>query len=486
MSETKGTPSDPKSSTDTTVTAGESGESSSQNLVRGLQNRHLQLISIGGAIGTGLFMGSGRTISLTGPSVIVTYLIIGLILFFVMRAMGELLLSNLDYKSFRDIAADKLGPFWGFITGWTYWFCWIATGSAEVVAIAGYAQFWWPDLPTWVPIVVSIVVLTALNMVAVRLFGELEFWFSLIKIIAIVGLIAVGLVVVFTAFTAPNGTVASFSNLFPEEGWFTGGFNGFLAAFQIALFAFVGIELAGTAAAETKDPRKTLPKAISSIPMRILLFYVLALIVIMMVIPWDQVSPEMSPFVNTFTLVGLPAAAGIVNFVVLTSAASSCNSGLFSTTRMLYGLALDKAAPRTFARISSRGVPVNGLIFSGICLMCSLIVSYAGNTIMEAFTLITTVASVLFMVIWSIIVVSYLVYARRNPDQRAISAFKMPGGQIMCWVVLVFFICMYAVLLYEADTRIAALVTPIWFVVLIIAWFALRKVMAKPGVNSDE
>ncbi len=267
------------------------GPAGEPHLSRQLANRHIQLIAIGGAIGTGLFMGSGKTISLAGPSVIFVYMIIGFMLFFVMRAMGELLLSNLHYKSFSDFTADLLGPWAGFFTGWTYWFCWIVTGIADIVAISGYVQYWWPDLQLWIPALIAIAALLLLNLPTVRAFGETEFWFALIKIIAIVSLIVVGLVMVFTHFTSPNGSEAGFDNLWNDGGMFPTGAMGFVAGFQIAVFAFVGIELVGTTAAEAKDPEKNLPKAINSIPIRILLFYVVSLIVIISVTPWREVVP---------------------------------------------------------------------------------------------------------------------------------------------------------------------------------------------------
>lgn len=240
------------------------------HLERALSNRHIQLIAIGGAIGTGLFMGSGKTISVAGPSVIFVYMIIGFMLYFVMRAMGELLLSNLEYKSFSDFAGDILGP-WASFTGWTYWFCWVVTGIADVVAIAHYVSFWWPDLQLWIPAVACILLLLALNLPTVRAFGETGFWFALIKIVAIVALIVVGLVMIITGFES-DGARASVSNLWAHGGMFPTGFMGFVAGFQIAVFAFVGIELVGTTAAEAKDPEVTLPRAVNSIPVRVLLF----------------------------------------------------------------------------------------------------------------------------------------------------------------------------------------------------------------------
>lgn len=439
---------------------------SEPELQRSLSNRHIQLIAIGGAIGTGLFMGSGKTISLAGPSIIFVYMIIGFMLFFVMRAMGELLLSNLKYKSFIDFSADLLGPMAGYFTGWTYWFCWIVTGIADVIAISGYTHFWFPDIPLWLPAIGCVALLLSLNLITVKMFGELEFWFAMIKIVAICALVCTGLYMVTTAFQSPTGNSASLANLWNDGGMFPHGLMGFFAGFQIAVFAFVGIELVGTTAAETKNPERNLPRAINSIPLRIIMFYVFALIAILAVTPWRDVVADKSPFVELFMLAGLPAAAGIINFVVLTSAASSANSGVFSTSRMLFGLAMDGDAPSKFKNLSRRAVPSNGLIFSCICLLAGALVIYVVPNLMEAFTLITTVSATLFMFVWTMILLSYLAYRKKRDHLHRASKYKMPGGKVMVWVCLTFFVFILTLLALEDDTRQALYMVPVWFVVL--------------------
>ncbi|MFF7105740.1 D-serine/D-alanine/glycine transporter [Pseudomonas sichuanensis] len=446
-----------------------------QHLQRNLTNRHIQLIAIGGAIGTGLFMGSGKTISLAGPSIIFVYMIIGFMLFFVMRAMGELLLSNLNYKSFIDFSADLLGPWAGYFTGWTYWFCWVVTGIADVVAIAAYTQFWFPDMPQWIPALSCVALLLSLNLVTVKLFGEMEFWFALIKIVAILGLVVTGLYMVITGFQSPGGDTASLANLWNDGGMFPHGLMGFFAGFQIAVFAFVGIELVGTTAAEAKNPERTLPRAINSIPIRIIVFYVLALVAIMAVTPWRDVVPGKSPFVELFMLAGLPAAASIINFVVLTSAASSANSGVFSTSRMLFGLAQEGDAPKAFEKLSRRAVPANGLYFSCACLLLGAVLIYLVPDVVEAFTLVTTVSAVLFMFVWTLILLSYLSYRKNRAALHAASSYKMPGGRFMCYVCLVFFAGILVLLSLRDDTRQALVVTPIWFVLLAVTYQFVRS-----------
>ena len=444
-------------------------------LQRSLSNRHIQLIAIGGAIGTGLFMGSGKTISLAGPSIIFVYMIIGFMLFFVMRAMGELLLSNLKYKSFIDFAADLLGPMAGYFTGWTYWFCWIVTGIADVIAISGYTHFWFPDIPLWLPAIGCVALLLSLNLITVKMFGELEFWFAMIKIVAICALVCTGLYMVTTAFQSPTGNSASLANLWNDGGMFPHGVMGFFAGFQIAVFAFVGIELVGTTAAETKNPERNLPRAINSIPLRIIMFYVFALIAILAVTPWRDVVANKSPFVELFVLAGLPAAAGIINFVVLTSAASSANSGVFSTSRMLFGLAMDGDAPSKFKNLSRRSVPSNGLIFSCICLLAGALVIYVVPNLMEAFSLITTVSATLFMFVWTMILLSYLAYRKKRDHLHRASKYKMPGGKVMVWVCLTFFVFILALLALETDTRQALYLVPVWFVLLALGYRSVRR-----------
>lgn len=310
-------------------------------LNRELSNRHIQLIAIGGAIGTGLFLGAGQSISLTGPSILLTYIIVGFVLFMFMRAMGEMLLSNTEYKTFADIAHDQIGPFAGFVTGWTYWLTWITSGMAEITAVAKYVEFWIPDLPNWITSLSCILILMAFNLTSTKMFGELEFWFAIIKVVTIIALIVIGIVMIVFAIQTPFGKTGV-SNVYNNGGWFPHGASGFFMSFQMVVFSFTGIEILGITAGETKNPEKTIPKAINSVPIRILLFYVGALAVMMSIIPWQDIDPNNSPFVSLFALIGVPFAAGVINFVVLTAASSACNSGIFANSRILFGLSEKK------------------------------------------------------------------------------------------------------------------------------------------------
>ena len=430
---------------------------------RGLKNRHVQLLAIGGAIGTGLFLGSGRSISLAGPSILLTYMITGIICFFIMRALGELLLSNLNHHSFIDFVEEYLGDRAAFITGWTYWFCWLSLAMADLTAVGLYMQYWIPWMPQWIPALVVLTVLLVMNLTAVKHFGEMEFWFALIKVIAIVSLIIIGLIMILTGFTT-NAGAAAFDNLWNYGGWFPNGTMGFILSFQMVVFAFTGIELVGLTAGETENPEKVIPMAINNIPLRIILFYIGSLAIIMSIYPWIAVDPNSSPFVAVFNAVGILAAASIVNFVVLTSAASATNSGIFSTSRMIYALSKRGHAPSRMKRLTNHAVPYQATLFSAAALLFTVVLNYVMPE--SVFIMITSISTFCFIYIWAIIVVCHLKYRKTNPELAKQSSFKMPLYPFMNYLILAFFVFILVVLALQSDTRIALMFTPFWFLLL--------------------
>ncbi|MBB6020405.1 D-serine/D-alanine/glycine transporter [Paenibacillus sp. JGP012] len=444
-----------------------------ETLTRGLKNRHVQLMAIGGAIGTGLFLGAGKTIQLTGPSILLAYIITGIVLFLIMRALGELLLSNLQYHSFVDFVRDYLGNMAAFITGWTYWFCWISIAMADITAVGLYTQFWFPDIPQWMPGLIALVILLVMNLATVKLFGEMEFWFALIKVLAILALIVVGLYMIFTGFTTNQGS-ASVTNLWSHGGWFPNGIHGFIISFQMVVFAFVGMELVGLTAGETENPDKVIPKAINQIPIRVLLFYVGALLIIMSIYPWNAIVPTESPFVQVFAAVGIAAAAGVVNFVVLTSAASACNSAIFSTSRMIYSMAKDQNAPESFARVNQRKVPANALFFSTIVIFIAIVLNYVMPE--GVFTLITSVSTVCFIFVWGIMVICHMRYKRTRPDLARQSRFRLPLYPFSNLLILAFLVFVIIVLALAEDTRVALFVTPVWFLIVSVIYMLKKRV----------
>ena len=443
------------------------------NLQRELSNRHVQLIAIGGAIGTGLFLGAGQTIAMTGPSILLTYIFIGFMLFMFMRGLGEIIIQNTNFKSFADVTNTYIGPFAGFVTGWTYWLCWIITGMAEVTAVAKYVSFWFPHIPNWISALFCVLILMSFNLLSAKLFGELEFWFSIVKIVTIIGLIIVGAIMILFAYKTQFGH-ASLTNLY-NHGIFPKGASGFFMSFQMAVFAFVGIEMIGVTAGETKDPESTIPKAINSVPIRILIFYVGALAVIMSIIPWDKVDPDNSPFVKLFTLIGIPFAAGLINFVVLTAAASSCNSGIFSNSRMLFGLSDNKQAPPAFSKTNKNGVPHVAIIGSSALLLIAALLNYIFPDATLVFTYVTTLSTVLFLIVWALIIIAYINYSSKNPELHKASTYKLPGGKYMGYVILLFFILVFGLLFVNETTRRAIYLTPLWFVLLGLMYWRYKK-----------
>lgn len=435
-------------------------------LKRELANRHVQLIAIGGTIGTGLFLGSGKAIQQAGPSIMITYLLVGIAVFFVMRALGELLLSKAGYQSFTDIAEDYLGPRAAFITGWTYWFCWIMTAMADVIAVGVYVQYWF-DIPQWIPAVICLIILLGLNLLTVKNFGELEFWFALIKVITILALIGIGIILLIMGFNTDAGSV-TITNLWKHGGVFPNGVTGFLFSFQMVVFAYVGVELVGVSAAETSNPEKNIPSAINKIPLRILFFYVGALFVLLCINPWTQLTASESPFVKTFSLVGIPLAAGIINFVVLTSAASACNSGMFSTSRILYNLSKNRQASPHFGKLNRNHVPGNSLFISTLVISAGALLSKLVPE--QAFGIVTTISAICFIWVWGVVLICHIKYKKTRPELQAKSKFKAPFTPAVNYAVLTLFAGILIIMLIAAETRPALLFTPLWFVLLFILY----------------
>jgi AAT family amino acid transporter len=452
-------------------------EHAPEELQRSLSARQIRMIAIGGAIGVGLFLGSAKAIQFAGPGLIVCYALAGAAIFLIMRALGELTLYRPVAGAFASYAAEFLGPRMGFITGWTYWLTWIVTAMAEITAAGIYMQYWFPDLPQWVTALVMVFVLYATNLIAVRLFGEFEFWFAAIKIVTIVGLIVIGVTVIVFSIGA-LGDTASFANLWDHGGVFPEGIGGVLTALQIVVFAFVGVEFVGVTAGEARDPQKTLPKAVNSIVVRILLFYIGALVVIMSLVPWDQLSATESPFVTVFNKIGIAGAAGIVNFVVLTAALSSCNSGIFSTGRMLYTLSGVRQAPRKLGKVSKRHIPAHAVTLSAAVMLLGVALNYFGRA--TAFIYITSTATVGAMWTWGVIVLSHLAYRRRvAAGEVAASPFRMPGSPLTNWIVVAFLAFVGVLLAFNSSQRVALYAGAVWAVAILAAYAVYRRRAAR-------
>ncbi len=437
-------------------------EDQQPKLARNLKSRHIQLMAIGGTIGTGLFLGAGQSIHRAGPAIILAYLVTGIVCFLIMRALGELLVADLNQQSFIESIKRYLGSNWAVVTGWTYWVCWLSLAMAEVTAIGVYVRNWWPSLPQWLPGLVVLVVLLLMNLISVGLFGEAEFWFALIKVVAIIGLIAVGVVLLVLHQPTKYGHV-SLTNLWHYGGFFPTGLSGFLMSFQMVVFAFTGIELVGMTAGETDDPGKSIPDAINKLPVRVILFYIGALIVIMAINPWSAVSPDNSPFVQVFRQVGIPWAGDIINFVVLTAAASACNSGLFSTGRMLFSLTITSENPKLkkLSKLSRTQVPARAIAVSAVVVAVAVLLNMFLPS--SVFSLVSSVATISFLFVWVMIILAHLQYRRQHP---AGSAFKAPLFPFADYVVLAFLAGIVVIMMFNRDTAIATGVACVWIAVV--------------------
>jgi AAT family amino acid transporter len=434
------------------------------NLSRNLRERHIQLIAIGGTIGVGLFLGSAKAIHHAGPGLLLAYAVGGVMVFLIMRALGELLTYRPVAGSFAVYADEFCGPFAGFATGWSYWFMWVVTAMAELTAIGIYVRYWFPHVPQWLPALVVLIALYGANQLAVRVFGELEFWFALIKVVTIIALILGGLFVIFF-HVGELGTTAGFSNLWSHGGFLPFGIVGVLLTLQMVTFAYQGVELIGVTAGEAENPEVVLPKATNGITFRILIFYIGALVVIMALVPWTQLSPDTSPFVFVFDKMRVPAAATIINLVVITAATSSCNSGIFSTGRMLFSLAQRGQAPRALAHLSAQRVPAKGINISAAVMLLAVALNYVVPE--KAFVYVTSISTIGTLWTWGIIMIAHRNYRRAVAagSVRA-STFRMPGAPYANWLVIVFLLAVTAMLGLDDDTRVALYVAPAWFALL--------------------
>jgi AAT family amino acid transporter/D-serine/D-alanine/glycine transporter len=438
-----------------------------------LSTRHINMIAIGGAIGVGLFLGSGKALHQVGPGLILIYAIAGLMIFFVMRALGELLMYRPVSGSFAEYAGEFVGPWAKFAVGWGYWLVWIVTGMAEITAVGEYFQFWFPHVPQWIPALGALIVLSGVNLIAVKLFGEFEFWFALIKVLAIIGLIVLAALILVFGFS-DIGDTAAVSNIWTNGGLFPNGAASSLLAFQIVMFAFVGVEMVGQTASESSNPQKVLPRAINSVMWRILIFYVGALTALTALIPWNQFPSSGSPFVHAFTLIGIPAAAGVINFVVTTAALSSCNSGIYSTARMVRTLSEDGQAPRVVGRLSSRAVPARAIGVTFCAMLIGVVLNYFVPE--QAFTYITSASTVGAIFTWGMIVIAHLVYRRKIArGELQAGAFRMPLAPYSNYVVLAFLAFVVVLLAFDAETRIALYITPVLAIAVAIGYLAVRN-----------
>lgn len=434
-------------------------------MVRGLQNRHVQLIAIAGTIGTGLFLGAGRSLSLTGPSIILVYMLTGAFMYLMMRAIGEMLYMDPDQHTFINFITKYIGKGWGYFSGWSYWVSLVFLGMAEITAVSNYVQLWFPNWPAWQIQIIFLALLSCVNLIAVKVFGEVEFWFGMIKIVTILALIATGIFMVTTNFETPAGH-ASLTNITNGFQMFPNGWVKFVMAFQMVFFAYQAIEFVGITTSETANPRQVLPKAIKEIPIRIVIFYVGALLAIMAIFPWQQLPVNKSPFVTVFQMVGIKWAAGLINFVVLTAAASSLNSTLYSTGRHLYQIAKETPNSKVMNRLklnslSRMGIPSRAIIFSAIVVAVSAFINVLPG-VSDAFALITASSSGVYIAIYILTMLAHLKY--RKSKEFMPDGFVMPAYKVLNPLTIVFFLFVFVCLFLQESTYIGAVGATIWII----------------------
>ncbi|RDD82975.1 amino acid permease [Dyella tabacisoli] len=442
-----------------------------QALKRGLGERHIRLMALGSAIGVGLFLGSANAIKLAGPAILLSYILGGAAIFIIMRALGEMAVHNPVAGSFSRYAQDYLGPLAGYLTGWNYWFMWLVTCVAEITAVGIYMSVWFPDVPQWIWALAAMAAMGAVNLAAVRAYGEFEFWFAMIKVVTIVLMIVGGAGMIVFGL-GNHGTPTGISNLWTHGGLFPNGARGMLMALQMVMFAYLGVEMVGLTAGEAANPNKSIPQAINSVFWRILIFYVGALFVIMSIYPWNELGTHGSPFVMTFERLGIKSAAGIINFVVLTAALSSCNGGIYSTGRMLYNLAQQDQAPRAFATTSKGGVPSRAVLVSIVALLLGVLLNYLVPE--KVFVWVTAISTFAAIWTWGVILISQMKFRRNlTAAERDGLVFRMPFYPYGSWIALAFLVLVIGLMAYFPDTRVALIVGPLWLVLLTVLYRVL-------------
>ncbi|WP_414714888.1 amino acid permease [Sporomusa sp.] len=439
-----------------------------EDLHRGLKERHIQLIAIGGVIGVGLFLGSASAIKTAGPGILLAYLLVGIVVFFIMRALGEIAVIYPVSGSFSQYASTFLGSKYGYITGWNYWYQWVVGCMCEITAVGLYMKFWYPDIEQWIPALAALICMTVVNLVAVKFYGEFEFWFALIKVVAIVGMILIGSLMILFGI-GNGGVVVGISNLWTNGGFLPFGIQGVLMSLVMVTFAYTGSEGIGLTAGEAKDPTKTLPSAIDKMFWRVLIFYVGALFVILSIYPWNEIGTIGSPFVATFKKLGISGAAAIINFIVVTAALSSCNAGIYSSGRFLYSMALRGEAPACFSKLNSSCVPARGIFGTVLVILIGVILNYVAPA--QVFVYVTSLNVTGALWTWLMILLTQLKFRQGlTPEEVGNLKYRMPGSPYTNWLGIAYLLLITVIMFFNEDTRIALYLAPLWFGLLYLTY----------------
>lgn len=435
-------------------------------LKRGLKNRHIQLIALGGAVGTGLFLGSASVIESAGPAVILGYAIAGFIAFLIMRQLGEMVVEEPVAGSFSHFAYKYWGNFAGFASGWNYWVLYVLVAMAELTAVGKYIQFWWPDFPTWASAAIFFVMINAINLTNVKVFGEMEFWFAIIKVVAVIGMILFGGWLLFSGHGGPQATVR---NLWEQGGFFPHGLGGLVMVMAIIMFSFGGLELVGITAAEADNPETSIPKATNQVLWRILIFYIGSLAVLLSLMPWTRVTADVSPFVFIFHELGDAMVANALNVVILTAALSVYNSCVYCNSRMLFGLAQQGNAPKALLKVDRRGVPVLTILVSAVATALCVLINYLMPG--EAFGLLMSLVVSALVINWAMISLAHLKFRRKKDQQGVTTRFKALFYPVGNWICLIFLAAILVLMATTPGMAISVWLIPVWLVILGIGYF---------------
>ena len=447
-------------------------EENKNGMKRALKDRHIQMIALGCAIGTGLFYGSASAIQLAGPAIMVSYLIGGLFIYLVVRALSEMSVYNPVSGSFSTYAYEYWGDFPGFLAGWNYWFNYVAISMVEVSVVGIYMNFWFPDLPIWVSGLGLFVLINAINLLDVRVFGEVEFWGALVKVLAIIFMILFGLLIIFfgVGVDAPIG----FDNLVSHGGFMPKGIYGVLLSFVVVTFAFGGTELIGIAAGEAENPTQTIPRAVNLIIGRIVIFYVGSMFVLVTLYPWDKVGLEGSPFVEIFMKLGISGAATLLNIIVLTAVLSAYNSCLYSNARMLHGLAQQGNAPAFLGRLSRRGVPTAGVFVSSLFVAIVVVLNMLIPG--KVFGYVMSIATAAALINWIMILFTQIRFRRHIGEAAAAKlSYRMPFFPYANYIAIAYFAMIGIVMFTMEDFRIAVSLAPVWMLLIYLGYRCKQK-----------
>lgn len=409
-----------------------------EELARGLKARHIMMIALGGAIGAGIFKGSSTSISAAGPAVILAYLAGGVILYFVTQGLAEMAVRNPQARTLQELIELTLGRFAGYTAGWFYWLSWVLVMAAEMAAAGAFLQYWFPDQPLWLLSLLISLAITVLNLFAVNVFGETEYWLSAVKVAVLIMFIVLGGVLLVAGIG--GRPAVGFANLTANQGFFPFGLKGIAASMLVVMFSFGGSEMIGMTLGETKNPEKVIPRAARNVILRILLFYVLPILIIVSMMPWNQVGGNESPFVTVFKAAGIPYVGGIMNFVMLTAVVSAANTGMYAASRLLYTQALEGQAPRFFAKLSGMRVPVRALLASTSFLYIGVIIAFFAKG--KTFDYLMVLPGYAILSIWILLTVAHL-NSRRKADARTGAStaitnggFRMKGYPYTSWFSL--------------------------------------------------